>query len=610
MSDREGGEKSGNVADSGLTLPAPVDGEAALIVALKWLREPLWPKGHGSAALRVLGTPDATDNLVTRMRAAGLKDWSESIQASMCGVAEPLGANRSVQWLFAQTALELAQTADHPQLFELTGDLQSLSEDTAVALADALCVRLGAPSDDHPLPQTLEARMQSVYSSHFYDRLRQYAEKKPEEPLNTRDLWPGRAEWPMREHWIYRVIGTLWPVRYLQVLAGYPAPFQHAAANILAPLEIRVVVALIAASPPVFSEEGAPFGPTVIFGILEEFEEELIRKAVANAEAPKPDLDNVLDVLFARAEGAWIARAWLQQTIWRGARRRAGRSNIEMDAWGALSDALLYELSRRTFPRGVNLWDWVQAEEALWQVDRVLAEVSVVHAHGDPQGAAEILASAVAKGLVSATGRADGLVTSTTEAKIVGRVLAEIPDPAAWFEELWRATYEAREHLSFQVHRNLDNPACPALAWGLHGLNVSVGGGSDAVKFWRRLADALFETQLTDPNADLPNGAIPSICRVAIQLGAALTEGRVLGIADIGNFLANQLEPDIEHAVLWRIVRSAASDATAIEVGRFVGAPEVRQALQAALADDATRKWNTVFDQDGRADLLDFAARL
>jgi hypothetical protein len=110
---------------------------------------------------------------------------------------------------------------------------------------------------------------------------------------------------------------------------------------------------------------------------------------------------------------------------------------------------------------------------------------------------------------VSATGRPAGLVTSSPEANIVARVLSQLPDAKQWFEVLWRDTYELREHLSYPAHRDLDNPAYPALAWSLHGLNSSSATSVDAVGFWRAIAGAVFETQRIDPNASLLNGAMP-----------------------------------------------------------------------------------------------------
>ncbi|MGC8169959.1 hypothetical protein, partial [Salmonella enterica] len=82
-------------------------------------------------------------------------------------------------------------------------------------------------------------------------------------------------------------------------------------------------------------------------------------------------------------------------------------------------------------------------------------------------------------------------------------------------------TYEVREALSYPVQRDLDNPAYPALSWGLNGLNTSQQTAVDQEGLWRTIARAVFETQRIDPNAWLFNGAMPPITRVTVQLGAA-----------------------------------------------------------------------------------------
>jgi hypothetical protein len=131
----------------------------------------------------------------------------------------------------------------------------------------------------------------------------------------------------------------------------------------------------------------------------------------------------------------------------------------------------------------------------------------------------------------------------------------------------------------------------------------------DAVGFWRAIAVAVFETQRIDPNASLLNGAMPPIARVTVQLGAALAERGTFPIGDFAEFLADQLEPTAEHARLWQIARSEASDAVTMAAGRLVGAALLRQALEAGLAQHPPG-WDAALDRSARDDLADFSSRL
>jgi hypothetical protein len=178
-----------------------------------------------------------------------------------------------------------------------------------------------------------------------------------------------------------------------------------------------------------------------------------------------------------------------------------------------------------------------------------------------------------------------------------------------WFETLWRDTYDLREHLSYQAHHDLDNPAYPALAWGLTGLNALRTLPVDRARAWRVIAAAVFETQRIDPNAYLFNGAMPPITRVAVQLGAALVACGILPISDFANLLADQIEPTVEHARLWHIVISTAPEAVVLETGRFVGVDRLRQALEAGLAQNLPA-WDTALDPSAREGLAKLLSSL
>jgi hypothetical protein len=414
---------------------------------------------------------------------------------------------------------------------------------------------------------------------------------------------------PVGDGWAHQVAATLWPDRYMEMLASFPAPFQHGFGDRLSSLDLDLVASLVRASPGVFSRDGAPLGPVVVFVLLEAVETWLATINVQDMVVAETGIGTILDSVFSRSDGGWIGRAWLQQIIWRDTPRRAGRAQADVSAQRTLRDSLLVQLSARITPLGEAVFDWVRQEEPLWGVHRVLSEASILQAHGNATGAAEILGGAVRQGLVSATGRPAALVTSSPEATVVARVLFDLPDMKQWFETLWRDTYELREHLSYPAHRDLDNPAYPALAWSLIGLNSSLATSVDTAGFWRAIGAAVFETQRIDPNAGLFNGAMPPITRVTVQLGAALVERGVLPIGDFASFLSDQLEPTAEHARLWQIARSEASDAVTLEAGRLVGVAPLRQALEAGIEQHFLAR-DVALDRSARDDLVDFSSRL
>jgi hypothetical protein len=201
------------------------------------------------------------------------------------------------------------------------------------------------------------------------------------------------------------------------------------------------------------------------------------------------------------------------------------------------------------------------------------------------------------------------MTTRTPESDVVARVLSRVPDLAVWFETLWRDTYEIRESLSYPVQRDLDNPAYPALSWGLNGLNAYVEAQGDKAGLWRTIASAVSETQRIDPNAWLFNGPMPAITTVTVQLGAALAGLGILPIDDFANFLGDQLDPTAEHVRLWQIARATASDTLMLGAGRKIGAALVREAIETAL-NEPQNSWDVALDTAAKAELTEFVRRL
>ena len=64
-----------------------------------------------------------------------------------------------------------------------------------------------------------------------------------------------------------------------------------------------------------------------------------------------------------------------------------------------------------------------------------------------------------------------------------------------------------------------------------------------------------------------------------------------------------------EHARLWQIARSEASDDVTLTTGRLVGADLLRRALEAGLAQHLPA-WDAALDRSARDDLADFSSRL
>ncbi|MDH4440728.1 MAG: hypothetical protein QE284_10115 [Rhizobium sp.] len=593
---------------NGLTLPAPVDGAAALAATMEWITASEGSDELFSPGLKPLDVSGGSESLAQHLAAAGLFSWCNAIVATATP-GQPLHLDPPLSWLMANAALEVAVSATRKGLFYAVGELQMLGNVGDRDLAAAICARVAGQADTYPILTRLQTRLHGLWDSRFNDRLRQYAERTAGAPLTTRDLWPRHDGMPVGDGWAHQAAAALWPDRYMALLTSLPSLFQSGFAEPLESLNIDRIAALVSACPPIFSDGGAPLGPVLPFALLEAMEGRLAAMAMDNMPSADGCVVRILEAVLSRPDGHWLGRAWLQQIIWRGNSRRAGRAWTDVDTQRKVRDRIVAGVSTQVAPLGAAAFDWIRTEQPLWIVDRILAEASILEAHGDAAAAAEILASGVLQGLVTATGRADGMTTRSPESDVVGRVLSGLPDLTLWFSTLWRETYEVREALSYPFKGSLDNPAYPVLSWGLNGLNASPQAAIDQAGLWRAIAGAVFETQRIDPNAWLFNGAMPPITRVTVQLGAALADRGILPVDDLAGFLGDQLEPTAEHARLWQIARAEASDALSLEAGRKVGAALVREAIETAL-NEPQPNWDMALDATSKADLADFARRL
>ncbi|MDG2539222.1 hypothetical protein P5Y53_16215 [Dyella jiangningensis] len=593
--------------DESVASPKSSDDEA-LAVMLDWLYERNGQDELGKHAPDPFDQSGKPGTLAERFSAAGLWDWHDAIAATATA-RQPLQLDARLEWLMSQAAIEAAVAIRQPDAFGAIEELQSLGGLSDANLASEVCNRIAPASDNHPLLTCLAEQLQQLWYSRFAERLRNHAEANGTQPLTSRDLWPSYGGMPIGNGWAHRVAANLWPAPYMEMLAAFPAPFQHWFAYVLSSFDTTLAASLIKASPAVFSSCGEPVGPVGIFSLLEAFESQLPTIDTQATTLVETTIDKILDAISSRDDADWIGRAWLQQIIWRDNPRRAGNLQADVDAQKVLRDILLSRLSARIRPLGDTAFGWIRREHPLWAVHRVLAEASILEGHGDGEAGAAVLAKAVQDGLISATGRPAGLVTSSPEATIVARVLSGLPNIAQWFEELWRNTHEVREHLSYSAHRNLDNPAYPILAWGLTGLNSARSATLGKADFWRLIAAAVFETQRIDPNASIFNSAMVPITRVTVQLGAALVQHGDLSFEDFAKFLSDQLEPTAEHAHLWHIVKTEASTPHAIAAGRLVGATLLRQALEAGLAQRLP-SGGVLPDHSARDELSDFLSGL
>ena len=535
-------------------LQAPLPGgDRALAIVLEWLGA--LSDDCGGRALRdglTSGSASATSP-ASRMRAAGLQDWAETLVLEVVEGGEGsliAGAGRD---LFRRAGVELAVSPRHPRTFDHVDALWDLAQAWTERPLEAVVARLRGSDEDHGFLTILADRLSRAV---LWDcRGQSLAEDRAESELQSRDLWPGAHEPLIWDHWPCHVAARVWPADFIRVVESLPIPYRHAAIGASAPLSMDETLALIDATPDVFDGSGRPSGPAAIFALLASLLDPS-RPSDGGLIAPEPDdidLAKLMDVVTGRSDGTWLGRAWLQQLIWSAAGTRWSRYHAER--LKPVADSLLDGLSIRLAGPLEDPWTWIEKEQDLWRADRLLAEAACI-AVADSEAAAILLAEGVVRGLVTPTNRLDALDHKSLEFDIVGDVLTHHPDPAAWFRSLWTDTYDRRERAAHQWPNVRDQWSFPALAWGLRGVNLPITGKP----LWDVVFFALQDVLLTGSEDHDRSDDWRIFLIEAGALCAVRTTTGTLPISDLAAFIKLIAVPD-ERFV--NVMGSMLTDATA-----------------------------------------------
>lgn len=580
-----------------LDLPLLPQGSLALEVALAWLANlPADPMGR--AAERDLQQhPPPAASLRGRLLAAGLDVWADHLVWAPGDNCDGEILPRPGRQLLGQAGVELAVAGEHPRLFALVDELWRLGDGLTRRQGDEIVARLRSSGAEHPLLSVLGDRLDAA--ARRESRSVQAPEIRPAPDL--RRLWSGSREAFFWDHWACQVCARVWPGPFMTRLSLAPSAYAHAAAAAALPLSLDELIALLSDAPDAFDASGGPTGAVAIFALLEAVHEDREDGGLRPlTHAPRnADLDRIIDAVLARPDGEAVGRAWAQRIVWttRGGGLRGREIGLKPPVMHILN-----ELSSGLRPISQAPHAWIEAEDDLWRVDRVLVEAMVLHHHAAPGEAADLLAEAVVRGSVTATGRTRGLLSSSAEAAIVGGAIAAHPDPAAWFSRLWAETWDARERGRFAKRRSAENPACSVLAWGVQGLN-HLGGKTGQAALWAELFKAITETRFTDPAADLPYNDLGPITRTAGRVCAHLVDTGLLPTAALGDLIAAATAPSEAFGLLMAEVSDSTPSPGLLTACRLAGRTKVIAALKACLQVDPGATRPTELDTESRAKL-------
>lgn len=482
--------------------------------------------------------------------------------------------------LLDEVGLQVAAQGTHPQLFAAVDDVWEMSSTQAETPTQTLIARLADAPDDHPLVARLPSRIAEISS---LPSVRLSGRRGSR--LRTRDLWPGPNELPIDRRWAFRVVSHLWPQRFMSMLDGTPAMVAHASVMACKPFDLVTLENLLGdQNAPGGAASGQPVSPAV-FALLAEVAPlvaELV--GISGKPAATAAIQPLLARLASRPDWPWLSRAWLQQLIWHGSDRLPCRLQEESD-WPAARSLLIDALAASAPPVSAGVQEWIMEEEPLWRVDRVLAETAVLTAGGAHEDAGKLLSNGVVAQQVTQTARDQAIWTGRPEANIVGAAIANVPDPVAWFTQLWKQTYEMRERAWFSHTDSYESPADPALAWGLTGLN-SVADTGVQNAYWQAISKALVERIVTDPRGDVPSDLRDIIYRAAVFVGTKLNLGGAIALDDLARIVGPLIRPTSGFLQIVGTMLVADGEGLVADLSQTAGCTAFTECLSRALAVD------------------------
>lgn len=504
---------------------------AALNCAVEWLQDV--PRG-APLQLRewLVGTHPTPRSLAERLAARGLLSWSASVRR----LAESTtSTDTEAQRLVLVAAAKLAAAAQDSEAFalvdELSGIWHEVDDDFATHVASQLAV-----SDNGRFASLLNARVADLNTRpHAVVWGLRGEETIAHEAPTTRNRWPRRHDrFRLRQRWAYDALRWHDRAAFLKLLDRLPASLAHAVFSDRMPLSFTELQPLIADAPAAYGPQGEPLGGNAAIAVLVAAGERISR--ASDDGDWKPDVEAVAQVLLARADSAWLARAWLQWLLW----ETHGRQRSDYPTTGFL----LEKLTTQLLPLGASAMMWIQDEEPLWRVDRVLVEAAILSGKDKEEEAGFLLGAAARDDLATVTGR-EAALKPTFESLIVGGIVAALPDPTAWFSDLWDATYNRRERLRVPRYRSVDHPGPVAVAWALAGLNCLSARPDAGASLWQTVSVAIRELHAVDLILTLP-GNLPTRCfSFAGLLCSWLVEAETIQADELQLFLSDFVEPTV-----------------------------------------------------------------
>ena len=537
-------------------LAAETDAGAALAAVMDWASTEPWPASILPPDVSTGSYRDYATSLCAALHRKGLPAWADRF-AGYAGDPDNQGSfwrDPHISALLDEAGVRLAMDASLGRLFLVVDELWDIAPTRGQDPVYTLIDRLSGFSTDHPLCSKLAQHLGEIVTM---PGMRQIVARRPD--FKTRNLWPGSHEVPIAHRWPFQVVAKLWPARFMAMMTDdLPPPIVHASIAAASPFELTTLQTLLTAGD--LAEPASPARIATDYALLTEIVPLFAERFGTGGQAAVTGaLRPLVGSLAARPDWDLLSRAWLQQLIWHGSDRLPRRLAAE-SSWSGVRDLLIDELCANAPPLRQDPQEWIGDEEDLWRVDRVLAEAGILAAQGDTESAAKLLANGILSGQVTQTARDQALYADKPESRIAGTIIQAQPDPVGWFEQLWIATYEARERATYSHESGYQSPADCVLAWGFAGLN-HISDAQVQARYWQAFTKALGERIVTDQADAIPMRLRDNIVRASVFLGTRLQLAGIIQLSEFAQLMSVLIAPSPRFAACVSVLLLADGEA-------------------------------------------------
>ena len=458
---------------------------------------------------------EATASIAARLRDRGLTEWANALERRSNTVQEPEPSGYAIEVLIGGAAGLFCGASPGERQFTFVRHLREAipfeSADFVTAAEVALKLDASAIRALATMLHERAADFQIEPGRLAFISDRDLAQVSSEQSRETRfiDVWDDPFERTMI--WLYdfdayELLRRVDYDAYLNLLEDFPLrdgvyQLLDAADGWATTSELCL---LLKNARPVFDNNGEWMKQnTVAFIVLNLLAGRLLLQPLEEGQATEnfeEMLAAITDALMVRSDAIPLGYAWLQRVLMSPgkSRRRAAKRGD-----GDLTVALLLvakNLAAHLAPHPHRL-KWIEAELYVWRNWRVYALLAIELSRQpvDKSAIRHLIGDVLLNDLASSVG-IDRLGSgSNIERKIISKAIAQIPNPADWFTDLWKRLFWQRSRFRWLRHNNASRPNIGQVTvlWGICGLEL-LDASDVARSLWLALYDAVRESILTE----------------------------------------------------------------------------------------------------------------